>query len=644
MFRLETFGALRLITDDRVLAQPRMRLALLARVAAAGAETSSRDELLACFWPERDTDTARHSLDQLLYETRRALRQSLVVGTDALSLDASAVSSDVQDFQSALRRGDLPSAVSLYAGPFLSGFYLPKAPEFERWVESTRAALETRYHQALERLAQEALASGDYAGAVRNARRWASSHPLSTRATLMLMTGLAASGERAAALQLAQQHERIVRAELDADPDPEIQAYVKELRASSPSRGPASIPVDEARTSHHAASVRERRARFVGPTLVAAIVVLTPIAYGLLHRESSRVINAPVALSDRSRRTTSIAAYDLYLRGRDPLSTRSDSALRTAIGYMNQAIALDSSFAAAYAALAFLCATSAWGSDHMSLRERLGMYANATFAADRAVALDSTLTEAHSQRAYVKLIGHDVAGSIAEVQRAIALDSTDAAAREIQAKAYEYAGRPNEAIDATRTALHSEPLGPAAHAEFGYALYFARQFDAARAELARLSELQPPLRRAPRYLAEVYLSEGKWNDAISLVRTLGARQSYRERALLGYALARSGATVEARRILHEMLGVAKDSAYAFEVAEIYAGFGDRDQAYYWLEQSLDDLSMSPAIAGPLFDDLRADPRYDRVRRRLGLATPSVRSTSANTRRPPTQMVSYRGRR
>ena len=617
MFRLETFGVLRLAADGRALEQPRMRLALLARLAARGDQASSRDEVLACFWPERDTDSARHSLDQLLYETRRVLRHSLFVGTDVLKLDASVITSDVQDFLLALRRGDLLAAVSLYGGPFLNGFYLPKTLEFERWVESTRASLETRYHQALEQLAHEALTSGDHAGAIRFARRWAASHPVSSSAALMLMRALAASGERAAALQWAQQHERIVRVELETEADSEIRAYVEELRAPPLPRAPAAIRVDRDLTAHTEDVVQGRRARSVGPTLVAALVMATAIAFGVMHRTPTTT-DTTNGVDERSRRTTSVAAYDLYLRGRDPISTRSDSSLRRSIEYLNEAIALDSSFAAAYAALASLCATAAWGSDHLSLRERQSMYANAAFAADRAVALDSTLADAHSQRAYVKLIGHDVAGSIAEIQRAIALDSTDADAREIQAKAYEYAGRPNEAIDAMRSALHSKPLGPAAHAELGYALYFGRQYDAARAELAMLSKLQPPLRRAPRYLAEVYLSEGKWDDAISLIRVLGARQSYRERALLGYALARSGATSEARGILQQMLSVARDSAYAFEVAEIYAGLGNRDQAYYWLDQSVDDFSMSAAIGGPLFDELRADPRFDRVRRRLGL--------------------------
>src|SRR5689334_9764786 len=106
MFRLETFGGLRLTCDGREVAQPRMRLALLARVAAAGEPGFARDEAMACFWPERDTESARHSLDQLLYELRHALRRSPVGGTATLHLEADVIESDLAEFQSALRAGD----------------------------------------------------------------------------------------------------------------------------------------------------------------------------------------------------------------------------------------------------------------------------------------------------------------------------------------------------------------------------------------------------------------------------------------------------------------------------------------------------------------------------------------------------------
>jgi hypothetical protein len=69
-----------------------------------------------------------------------------------------------------------------------------------------------------------------------------------------------------------------------------------------------------------------------------------------------------------------------------------------------------------------------------------------------------------------------------------------------------------------------------------------------------------------------------------------------------------------------MLAAAADSGYAYEVAEIYAGLGDFDRAFFWLDRSFDDHSFWPSVMGPLFDELRADPRFNRLRRRLGTET------------------------
>jgi DNA-binding SARP family transcriptional activator len=113
MFCLEAFGGLRLTSGGTERPQPRRRLALLARLAPSGDRGVSRDELLASFWPESDADAARHSLDQVLYEMRRAPGASLVTGTGTLRLDPSVIGSDVADFASALRSDELAAAVGL---------------------------------------------------------------------------------------------------------------------------------------------------------------------------------------------------------------------------------------------------------------------------------------------------------------------------------------------------------------------------------------------------------------------------------------------------------------------------------------------------------------------------------------------------
>jgi serine/threonine-protein kinase len=146
-------------------------------LAAAGAEGRSRDHLLVFFWPESTQTKARHSLDQLLYAIRRSMEDSPFVGSNPLRLNSDAVASDLADFHAALQRGDFEGAVKQYRGPFLEGFYLSDAPEFEQWVGSERASLQRAYSGALEHLARDAQARKDDAAAVHWWRKLADTDP-----------------------------------------------------------------------------------------------------------------------------------------------------------------------------------------------------------------------------------------------------------------------------------------------------------------------------------------------------------------------------------------------------------------------------------------------------------------------------------
>jgi len=116
----------------------RRRLALLAVLAATGDRGWSRDQLLLFFWPEASQARARHSLDQLLYALRSSLGDELFDGTDPVRLTREVVTSDVDAFTDALDRGQLEEAVNLYRGPFLGGFHLDAAPEFDPETSSSR--------------------------------------------------------------------------------------------------------------------------------------------------------------------------------------------------------------------------------------------------------------------------------------------------------------------------------------------------------------------------------------------------------------------------------------------------------------------------------------------------------------------------
>ncbi len=666
--RLVTFGRLALMNGEGEQPQPRRRLALFARLAASGVRGVSRDELLAVFWPDRDIESARHSLDQLLYETRRALGAASTVGTATLRLDPAVVTSDVADWSTALETGDLAAAVALHGGPFLQGFYLSGAPEFERWVETARGQIAADYRRALEALATQAGMAGRLGDAVAWWRRLAAEDRFGSRTALALMRALVDAGDRAGALEFARVHEKIVRAELEAAPDPSVMAFADALREepwlSTPAPRTSPTAPDTRQATHdtrqaardarqathdtgygptRSAALWNRRVRryarpaagAVGLVAIIAASVLIRSRIGVTHAASPQLA-ATARSSNRTQRheTMNVAAHDLFERGRDPRLLRSDSGQRAAIDILQQAVTLDTSYAAAYAMLASRCATIAWAQP-LPIAERRAMFARAEAAARRAVALDDSLADAHTALGYVLAVGYQEAASLAELERATALDPKSSEAQEMLAGAYEWVGRPADAVAAAERAVDADPLSVTAISGLGHALYFAHRYDEALGQLRKLTDVQPRLRRLPLYLGALYDAMGRFPDAIALLRPLAPREP-QYRGLLGYAMARSGQRAEATRMLTEMLNDESAGLVpARAIAEVYAGLGDRERAFVWLERSLDDHSLMPGIMGPIFDELRADPRFDRIRRQLGLADQRIaRSSSGEVAKTP----------
>jgi DNA-binding SARP family transcriptional activator len=229
--RLETFGGLSLVgAEGPVLLSQRRRLALLALLAVAGNRGMQRDKMLGYLWPESTPDSARHSLDQLVYGLRHELGQSLFVGSNPLLLNSTILGSDVAEFESALDAGALAEAERLYRGPFLDGFYITGLSEFEEWTSVQRQRLAETYAGALEKLADEARQKGDLNHSVDLWRKRAALDNLSARGALGLMRALAEAGDRGGALQYAAVYERLVSQQLQSAPDREVKAFAEELR------------------------------------------------------------------------------------------------------------------------------------------------------------------------------------------------------------------------------------------------------------------------------------------------------------------------------------------------------------------------------------------------------------------------------
>jgi DNA-binding SARP family transcriptional activator/TolB-like protein len=279
MLRLRTFGGLSLegARSGGATAMGRRPLALLALLAVAGERGLSRDKVIALLWPERDEERGRNSLSQALSSLRREIANGEPVsGLAEVRLNPDVISSDVEEFERYIAGGDLEPATQIYQGPFLDGFFLRDAPEFERWVEEHRSRLRHTQATALRHLAEESDRRDDRSAAVSWWRRLAAFEPTSARAAVGLMEALAATGDRAAALQHYRVHEALVQQELgvaaedtvialaarlrmngrqsalpgatspNAATPPTVSAIVHSGPGNAPSRPPLAVPTDDA--------------------------------------------------------------------------------------------------------------------------------------------------------------------------------------------------------------------------------------------------------------------------------------------------------------------------------------------------------------------------------------------------------------
>ena len=339
---------------------------------------------------------------------------------------------------------------------------------------------------------------------------------------------------------------------------------------------------------------------------------------GAVARELDLRLGESALARIRRGSTRNVAAYELYVRGNDPVRFRTDSAARAALEYFRQALALDSNYAAAYAGLALMHKRIAFGDDpdQLSRPDRLAL---AEKAALKAIALDDSSGEAHEALSFVRRDNYELASAETELKRAVALEPTNARFHEGLVELYAMTQRPAEALVEARRAVELDPLSPTANAEVADALLANDRCDEALAQLEKLRSLRPPLNRAGLLAAECYAQKQMWPEAIAEIQRITVNGGPRSQAFLGYLLGRGGRTEEARRILAAMLDRSRrTNGRAFDVALVYIGLGDNDQAFAWLDKSVDDRSLGFEWMHTMVNGLRRDPRFEHLRQRAGL--------------------------
>jgi TolB-like protein/DNA-binding SARP family transcriptional activator/Flp pilus assembly protein TadD len=246
MFRLRVLGGFALDGSSGAAAPvfPKRRAeAVLAVLAVCGDLGCTRERLLALLWPESDEAGARHGLRDALHVIRRSLGAGAVPSAGRLlRLDPAVVASDILQFTQALSSGRPADAVRLYAGPLLDGFHVDDAAEFERWLDGERARLAREYGEALKQLATGAEAARAWGEAGRWWARAVEHDPLNSHLVLQHVRVLAAIGDRANAIRVAEAHARRLREEFDLEPDREVLGAIERIRRGELPAMPAAAP------------------------------------------------------------------------------------------------------------------------------------------------------------------------------------------------------------------------------------------------------------------------------------------------------------------------------------------------------------------------------------------------------------------
>ena len=321
----------------------------------------------------------------------------------------------------------------------------------------------------------------------------------------------------------------------------------------------------------------------------------------------------------RKHYTENIDAYRNYLAGRYEEFQYTRDGMNKAIGYFNRAIDNDPSYALAYAGLADAYTTE---SDWLfSPREALP---KAEAAARKALAFDDSLAEGHEALAHVLLHEWRLADADREFHRALILNPESTTIYLTYGEYLASIGKEDQAIEQMNKALTIDPLSPEVNSFLAWDLYLKRDYDACLASSHKAMQMFPDF-WLPHLTAGMCLSvKGQYGAAVEEFQRARAMnpESTSAQGGLGVSYAKAGNTVAARKVLQEMEDASKKGyvspAY---IALVYDALGDRNAEFADFAKAYDDQSeyLLWLTIDPLLDDVRGDPRFEQLLRRVGVS-------------------------
>jgi tetratricopeptide (TPR) repeat protein len=321
-----------------------------------------------------------------------------------------------------------------------------------------------------------------------------------------------------------------------------------------------------------------------------------------------------------SNRPVDPAAYESYLKGRYYLDKRTEDGARKGLEYFHQAIDLSPAYALAYAGVAESYYMLANG----GFLTPAEAHPKAKAAALRALEMDTNLAEAHATlAAVIQEYEFDWSSAEKEFRRAIELNPNSANAHHLYAWHLAMTGRPEEAVKEVKRAQELDPLSLLINTNVGRMFYYARRSDEAIQQCLETLEMDSTFPLAHYVLGMAYAQRRMYDQSIAELQkavSLDDRRSIAW-ATLGQAYALAGRKVHAVEVIERLNSLAKThyvdpAGFVF----VYAGLGDKDQAFAWLERAYQEHSVMISVmkTDSRFDPLRSDPRYADLLQRIGL--------------------------
>ncbi|HEX4920432.1 MAG TPA: hypothetical protein VFV92_06800, partial [Candidatus Bathyarchaeia archaeon] len=320
------------------------------------------------------------------------------------------------------------------------------------------------------------------------------------------------------------------------------------------------------------------------------------------------------------RSTQNREAYQLLLKAQYHSNKWTPEGLQRGMAYARQAIEADPAYAEAYAGVSAVYGLLGV----FGFLPPAEAFPKAKSAALKALEIDELLADAHMVLAMVRLdYEWDWAAAEQACKRAIELNPNLAWAHSFWSDWLLIMGRHEEAMSEAHLAVELDPLSASLNAKLGQKLYLRRNYDRALEQLQKGLELDPNFVSTHMMLAHVYAWKGMYEESLATCEKVAALYggSPFNRALSSLILAIAGKTNEAKKILNELEKQPKlDPLSLVELAQTYSVMGEKTEAFEFLEAAYQERALLLVFLGviPAFDNIRSDPRFAELLRRMGL--------------------------